>query len=415
MQDLAVFGGSRSFEAPVIVGEPVVDDVPGVLEDLGRVLNSRRLTNNGPWVQAFEEAVKQATRTKYCIATDNGTSALQIAARALALRGEIIVPAFTFIATAHAFAWQGLRPVFVDVDPDTHTIDVQAVEAAITPQTTAICGVHLWGNLCDVAALTELADRHDLALLFDAAHALGCENAAGIPVGSFGDAEVLSFHATKFVSAFEGGAVVTNDDALARQLGQLRNFGFDDSGRVQSIGINAKMSEASAVMGLHSLRHYDDIVAANRSNLQGYRNQLGKCAGIDFVVPRDIKTSNCQYVVVVIDERETGISRDALLACLRAEGIFAKAYFEPPCHLAEPYRVRQTMTLPVSEQLGRSVLCLPSGRAVGCEQIDGISDLIRFILKCGPEVENRLEGGAHVPRRAERKIQPRIQNPHSSA
>lgn len=391
MLDLAVFGGLPSFEPPVFVGEPVVQNVAGVLRDLGDVLNSRRLTNDGPRVRAFEEAVNRVTGTRYCIATDNGTSALQIAARALQVDGEVIVPAFTFIATAHAFAWQGLEPVFVDVDPRSHTIDVQAVESAITPRTTAICGVHLWGNLCDVDALSDIAGRHDLVLMFDAAHALGCEDESGRRVGGFGRAEVLSFHATKFVSAFEGGAVVTNDAELAKLLRRLRNFGFDGAGNIGCLGINAKMSEAAAVMGLHSLRHYDDIVAANRRNLERYRANLAGCPGIDFVTPRDLRASNCQYVVAVTDAGESRISRDILLACLRAEGVFAKAYFVPPCHLAEPYCSRRTTALPVSEELARLVLCLPTGLALGDQDIDRVCELIRLILTCGPAIQRGLE------------------------
>jgi len=391
MLDLAVFGGLPSFEPPVFVGQPVVQNIPGVLHELGEVLESRRLSNDGPRVRAFEEAVKRVTGTRHCIATDNGTSALQIAARGLQMRGEVIVPAFTFIATPHAFAWQGLDPVFVDVDPQTHTIDVRAVEAAITPRTTAICGVHLWGNPCDVDALSAIAERHGLTLMFDAAHALGCEDDSGRRIGGFGKAEILSFHATKFVSAFEGGAVVTNDPDLAGILRRLRNFGFDSSGNVASLGINAKMSEASAVMGLHSLRHYDSIVAANRRNLQRYRANLQDCSGLEFVTPRDPRASNCQYVVAVADERETRISRDTLLACLHAEGVFAKAYFVPPCHLAEPYRSRRKRPLPVSEELARLVLCLPTGLAMGDEDVDRVSELIRLILTYGPAIERRFE------------------------
>jgi dTDP-4-amino-4,6-dideoxy-D-glucose transaminase len=396
MLDLALFGGRPSFEPPVILGEPVVPDVDAVLREMSELLQSRRFTNDGPRVHAFEHAIMELTGASHCVATDNGTSGLQIAARALGVEGEVIVPAFTFIATAHAFAWQGLCPVFVDVDPHTHTIDPNAVAAAVTPRTTAICGVHLWGNVCDVAALTAIAERHDLTLLFDAAHALGCADSDGVRVGGFGNAEIFSFHATKFVSAFEGGAVVTDDARLAERLARARNFGFDDSGHAAGIGINAKMSEASAVMGLHSLQHYDQIVAVNRRNLRGYSAALEGCAGIDILLPDDLSASNCQYVVARIDEARSGLSRDTLLAALRAEGVFAKAYFVPPCHLAEPYRTPKPGHLPVSELLAREVLCLPSGLAVELEQVFEICELIRSIRQLGPRVERRLHGRHHA-------------------
>jgi dTDP-4-amino-4,6-dideoxygalactose transaminase len=222
---LAIFGHAPAFESPLHVGRPNLPDKPAILARIEVALDAGWLTNAGPLVAAFERRVAAETGVRHCIATCNGTAALELAVRALDLVGEVIVPAYTFIATAHALAWLRLRPVFCDVDATTHTLDVDRVAQAIGPQTSAILGVHLWGRACDVSSLTALAHERGLPILFDAAHAFGCTY-QGRPIGSFGTCEVFSFHATKFVHSGEGGAITTNDDRFAERLRLLRNFGF---------------------------------------------------------------------------------------------------------------------------------------------------------------------------------------------
>ena len=222
------------------------------LERIDRMLTSGRLSNHGPMNDEFESAVAKIAGARHCIASCNATIALELAISALGMKGEVIVPSFTFVATVHALWRQGIRPVFCDIDPETHCLDVASVEAAITSETTGILGVHLWGNVGDVEALEDLARRKGLKLLFDAAHAFGCGTTAR-PVGTNGDAEVFSFHATKFVHSIEGGAVVTNDADLARRLRLMVNFGFSGEDTVSHLGTNGKMTEASAAMGLTSL------------------------------------------------------------------------------------------------------------------------------------------------------------------
>src|SRR5262245_59345547 len=253
LDSLALFGGSPLFAEPLHVGRPsFAASKRQVLARIEQVLDRRFVTNNGPLVQELEAKVAEFLKVEHCVAVVNGTVGLELVARALELRGDVIVPGFTFIATAHAFHWLGLRPVFCDVDRRSHALDPRRLEECLTPATSAVVGVHLWGEPCDVAALQAFADRHRLALLFDAAHAFGCAE-AGRMIGGFGCAEVFSFHATKFFQTFEGGAVTTDDGELAKRLRLLRNFGFAGFDTVVDYGTNGKMTELSAAMGLVAL------------------------------------------------------------------------------------------------------------------------------------------------------------------
>src|SRR5882724_336712 len=225
INQLALFGGRPAFDRPLHVGRPNIGSRKRFFELLEGALDRGWLTNSGPLVDEFEKKVSDYVGVKHCVSICNATIALEIAIRAAKLDGEVILPSFTFVATAHALQWQKITPVFCDIDPATHTIDPAKVERMITPRTTGILGVHLWGRGCDVEALAAIARRRNLKLLFDAAHAFGCTH-RGKMIGGFGDAEVFSFHATKFLNSFEGGAVVTNDDELARKVRLMKNFGF---------------------------------------------------------------------------------------------------------------------------------------------------------------------------------------------
>src|SRR6266478_4258757 len=247
LNDLAIFGGNRSFDQILHVGRPNIGNKERLLQRMSEVLDRRWLTNQGPYVEEFEQQLRQLLGVSHCDALCNATDGLQLAMRAMGMSEEVIVPAFTFIATAHAVQWLGFTPVFCDVDPTTHTIDPARVEELITPRTTGIIGVHLWGQPCNIEALTSIARRHGLKLLFDAAHAFNC-SWRGRMIGNFGDAEVFSFHATKFFNAFEGGALATNDAELAQRVQRMRNFGFAGMDQTDALGTNAKMSEASAAM-----------------------------------------------------------------------------------------------------------------------------------------------------------------------
>jgi dTDP-4-amino-4,6-dideoxygalactose transaminase len=392
IDELAVFGGTPAFDAPLYVGRPTIGDRTRLLGRIIDALDRRWLTNDGPFVREFERRIADLLDVKHCIATSNGTVALEIAARALGLAGEVIVPSLTFIATAHALQWQQITPVFCDVDPDTHTLDPARVETMITPRTTGIIGVHLWGRGCDIDGLQSVARRHNLKLMYDAAHAFGC-SVNGRMIGGFGDAEVFSFHATKFLNTFEGGAVTTNDDALAATIRLMRNFGFAGFDNVTHVGTNGKMNEICAAMGLTGLDDIDAIIARNRQSYALYARELTGIRGLRLIAYDTSEKGNFQYVVVDIDEAETGVSRDALLSVLHAENVIARRYFFPGCHRMEPYRSLfpdAGSFLPVTNSLVQRLLCLPAGTAIDEATIVRVARIVRLVAANGSEIEERL-------------------------
>jgi dTDP-4-amino-4,6-dideoxygalactose transaminase len=389
---LAILGGEPAFRDQLHVGQPNIGDRQRLLVRIGDLLDRKWLTNNGPLVHEFESQVAQHAGVKHCIATCNATVALEIAIRATGLSGEVIVPSFTFIATAHALQWQGIRPLFCDIDPVTHNIDPGKLAQMITPRTTGIIGVHLWGRPCAVDALTELAARHGLRLLFDAAHAFAC-SCRGRMIGGFGDAEVLSFHATKFLNTFEGGAILTNDDELAARMRLMTNFGFAGYDNVTQIGTNGKMSEVAAAMGLTNLESLGCFVSTNQANYRCYRGGLAALPGISLIRYDDGEKCNYQYVVVEVDEREAGLHRDHLLKALHAERILARRYFWPGCHRMEPYRSYYPdaeLSLPATNRVAERVLVLPTGTATGPDEIEIICSTIRLALQSSDVIRRGL-------------------------
>ncbi|MEB3172409.1 MAG: DegT/DnrJ/EryC1/StrS family aminotransferase [Cyanobacteriota bacterium] len=362
---------------PLHVGAPNLAPW-GEFAQLARGAFGRRwLTNRGPLVQQLEAALQEQLGVAHVIACANGTVALELAARAAELRGEVILPSFTFVATAHALQWQGLRPVFADVDPDTYNLDPAAVEALITPATSAIVGVHLYGRPCAIAPLQELADRHGLALLFDAAHAFGCA-ADGRAIGSHGLCEVFSFHATKVFNTGEGGAIATNDGALAERVRLLQNFGFAAEDRVVALGLNGKMSELNAALGLANLRHLPRFVATNRRHHGTYRQELDGVEGLRVIDFGAQSASNYHYVIVEVDADHFGCQRDALRDHLTAHGVLARRYFTPGCHRQPPYSGSAAADhLPQTERLSERLLALPNGMQLGGGDMRRICRLIQ--------------------------------------
>jgi dTDP-4-amino-4,6-dideoxygalactose transaminase len=313
------------------VGRPNVGNRERFLERVNSILNQRWLTNNGPYVQQFEREVAKLLGVRHCIALCNGTVALQVAIRALRLSGEVIVPSFTFIATAHALYWQEITPVFCDVLPSTHSIDPRRVEELITQRTTRIIGVHLSGNPCDAGALTDIARRHGLKLIFDAAHAFGCSH-QGRMIGNFGHAEVFGFHATKFLNTLESGAITTNDDELDRSIRPVKNFGFAGYDKVGCLGTNGKMNEISAAMGLTGLESMNDFIVHNYRKYRQYIKELENLTGVQVFLCDESEKCNYQYIVLEIDKISSPLSREELLEILWAENVLAGPYFYPGCH-----------------------------------------------------------------------------------
>jgi dTDP-4-amino-4,6-dideoxygalactose transaminase len=392
IEELAIFGGLPTFGNKLYVGRPNVGDRQRLLERINDILDSKWFSNSGQFVSEFEQRIEDLLGVKHCIATCNATLGLEIAIKACGLSGEVIVPAFTFIATAHALQWQNITPVFCDIDSDTHNIDPSEVEKLITPLTTGIMGVHLWGRGCDVEGLTEVANRHELRLIFDAAHAFGCSH-QGRMIGGFGDVEVFSFHATKFCNSFEGGAIATNNSQLATKIRLMKNFGFVDYDCVASVGTNAKMSEISAAMGLTSLESIEEFIAVNHRNYQYYQQELADIPGIHLVTYNETEKSNYQYIVVEIDEDVTLISRDKIQGILWAENIIARRYFYPGCHQMEPYRSQNRHTdlsLPNTDILASKVLVLPTGTSVTATEITNICQILRLVILQSHKIIGRL-------------------------
>jgi len=392
--DLAIFGGIPSFREPLHVGRPNIGCRELLFERINSMLDRRWLSNNGPFVQEFEQRIADMTGARHCIAMCNGTVALEIAIRALELKGEVILPSFTFVATAHALQWQEITPVFCDIDPATHTIAPACIEKMITPRTTGIIGVHLWGRPCDITALTEIAATHRLRLLFDAAHGFGCSY-KGTMLGNFGDAEVFSFHPTKFFNTIEGGAILTNNDALAKKIRLMKNFGFSGYDNVVYIGTNGKMNEFSALTGLTNLESIHEFIAVNQANYDAYAEGIGDLPGVSLISYDRSEKCNLQYVVLEIDESKAWVSRDRLIDILRAENVLARRYFYPGCHRMEPYRSyfpHAGLVLPETESLTQRVLSLPTGTAVGAAEIGRICRIIRLALEHGQEIHELMEG-----------------------
>jgi dTDP-4-amino-4,6-dideoxygalactose transaminase len=379
-KDLAINGAPPMFAEPLHVGRPNIGNHERFLRRAAEILDRGWLSNNGPVAQEFECRIAAFLGIKHCVAMCNGTIALEIATRALNLKGEVIVPSYTFIATAHALQWQEITPIFADIDPQTHNLDPAAVRRMITPRTTGIIGVHLWGRAAPVAELQAIADEHHLRLMFDASHGFGCSR-GGKLLGSFGECEVFSFHATKFFNTFEGGAVVTNDDALAEKMRLMRNFGFSGYDNVIYPGTNGKMTEIAAAMGLTNLEDMDSFVATNRKNYEAYRDRIASLGALSLLTYDESEANNFQYIVVEVGV-DFPVSRDRIVEVLHAENVLARKYFWPGCHNMEPYRSyypHAGLVLPNTKLVADRVLVLPTGSAMPADDIESISAIVRLL------------------------------------
>ncbi len=395
ISNLAFFGGAPKFQEKLHVGRPNIGNKDRLLERFNDILERKWFSNNGQYVQAFEKRLSELTGAKHCIAICNGTVALEIMIRALDLKGEVIVPSFTFIATAHALQWQEITPIFCDIDPQTHTIDPTQVERLITPKTTGIIGVHVWGRPCDIERLTQISQQYHLKLAFDASHAVGCSY-QGKMIGNFGEAEVFSFHATKFLNTFEGGAIVTNNDELAAKIRLMKNFGFGPGyDNVEYIGTNGKMNEISAAMGVTGLESIDSFIETNFRNYKTYQSELEGIPGLKLVSYEEHERNNYQYIIVEIDPELTGINRDELVQILHAENILARRYFYPGCHQMQPYASyfpNANLLLPETEKLTQKVFSLPTGTAVNSDDIKTICQVIRLAIQQSGEIRELMYG-----------------------
>ena len=379
--DLAINGAPPAFAQPLHVGRPNLGDRDALLRLTGEIYDRRWLTNNGPLVQELEARLAQRLGVKHCVAMCNGTIALEIAIRALGLKDEVIVPSYTFVATAHALHWQAITPVFADIDPRTHNLDPASVRRMITPRTSGIIGVHLWGRPAPINELQQIADEHGLQLMFDAAHAFDC-SFGGVRIGGFGRCEVFSFHATKVFNTFEGGAVATDDDDLAEAMRLMRNFGFSGYDNVIHPGTNGKMPEINAAMGLVNLEAMPEFIEGNRRAYLAYQQGLKDIDGIRLIPYDQTNGPNYQYVVVEVDPAFL-TSRDQIVAALQAENILARKYFWPGCHRMQPYCdlfPHAGLVLAETERVADRTIVLPTGTSLppgSVEVVTGVLEALR--------------------------------------
>ena len=380
VQDLAINDEAPAFSEPLHVGRPNIGERESFLERVNEIFDNRWFSNNGPMVQQFEEEIAKHLGVKHCIAMCNGTIALEIAIRALGLTGEVIVPSYTFVATAHALQWQEITPVFADIDPVTHSLDPDSVRQMITPRTSGIIGVHIWGQPCNIEGLQAVANEHELQLMFDAAHAFSCSH-EGQMIGNFGRCEVFSFHATKFFNSFEGGAIATNDDDVAKQIRLMKNFGFAGYDNVIYSGTNGKMTEICAAMGLTSLESIDDFMEVNKRNYLTYKKGIAEIPGLSLLVNEGEDRRNHQYIVMKVDSKFP-LTRDEVIQVLLAENVLARKYFWPGCHNMEPYRSfypHAGLLLTQTQIISNRVIVMPTGTTMSLDNIKAILTILQLL------------------------------------
>lgn len=351
----------RKFQEPIFVTRPLLPEIQHVNAKMSEIWASKWVTNSGLQQKRLEEKLKEHLETENCSLFSNGTLALLLGLKSLDLTGEVITTPFTFPATVQALDWNGLTPVFCDIEPNTLTMDVTKIEALITEKTSAILGVHVFGNPCDVEKIQEIADKYKLKVIYDGAHSFGTK-IDGQPVSSYGDMTMFSFHATKLFNTIEGGALTFTDSRYAKKLDLLKNFGIANQDEVVLSGLNAKMNEIQAAIGLESLK----LVAEERSKRhvikKTYEQHLEKIPGVRILTNLEGEHSSYQYFVIEIDEAVYGKSRDWLQQELQQNNVFTRKYFYPLCSDFEWYKhleSAQPKNLPVAQKTVEGVLAMP--------------------------------------------------------
>jgi len=387
---LAILGGKSQFVDRLGIVSPRLPILEQIAEPLREALRTGRLTNHARYVPEFEQELVEKLEVPHVTAVGNATLGLILALDALQQAGDVILPAYTYCASAHALFWahRQLKPVFVDILPDIFTIDPIAVEAAITPRTTAILAVHIYGHPCEIDELEKIAQRHGISLIFDSAHAFGSHYKDKL-IGRFGDAEIFSFHATKVFPVGEGGCITTGNGDFAKHLSIARKFGDPGDGNTQFPGINAKMQEFNAIVGLEMLKVVDQHITNRRNYATNLIGRLNQVPGIAFQTIRPYVFTNYQNFVILVDEKEFGLSRDQLFEALVAENILARKYFYPPLHWHDAYAEYRDVSLPVTERIASQVLCLPFYSEMTREMLDGLCTAIERIHHHSPVLRNR--------------------------
>ncbi len=363
----------------ILVTQPLLPPLEEFEPYLKTIWESKWLTNNGQFHQELESSLCRYLNVKYLSLFSNGTLALITALQALRITGEVITTPFSFVATTHSLWWNNIKPVFVDIEPNTFNLDPAKVESAITPQTTAIMPVHVYGNPCNVKALQEIADTYNLKIIYDAAHTFNV-GIDGNSVLNYGNLSILSFHATKTYNTIEGGAIVCHTEKMKRHIDDLKNFGFRDETTVVAPGINAKMNEVQAAFGLLQLKYVDQAIEKRRAVAYTYREELKNVEGITILNDIPGVKHNYSYFPILVEEKKFGKSRDALYEYLKKHDIYGRRYFYPLISNFPTYKglpSAHPANLPVANEVADKVLCLPIHHEITSDEVETIVNLIK--------------------------------------
>lgn len=363
----------------ITVTQPHLPPLNEFVEYLEKIWISKKLTNGGPFHEELEERLCEYLGVEYISLFSNGTLALVTALQTLRISGEVITTPYSFVASTHALWWNNIKPVFVDIDKDTLNLDPHKIESAITPQTTAILPVHVYGTPCDVNSIKKIADTYGLKVIYDACHTFGVK-INGIPVLNFGDLSVMSFHATKVYNTFEGGAIICHDEATKGRIDNLKNFGFVDETVVVTPGINAKMNEFQAALGLLQLKYVDSAIEKRRQITDRYRTNLSNMRGLKYFNDFPGVKHCYSYFPIIINELEFGKTREDLYTYLKGRNVFTRRYFYPLISQFPTYRSLDSALpgkMPVAEQITKEVLCLPIFTDLELIVVDEICSMIK--------------------------------------
>lgn len=360
----------------ILVTQATLPEMNEYMDEIRSIWETNWLTNMGEKHQTLQEKLRDYLQVQNIELLVNGHMALELTLQALDLKGEVITTPFTFASTTHAIVRNGLEPVFCDIRSDNYTIDAEKIEELITDKTCAIMPVHVYGNVCDVERIQEIADKHKLKVIYDAAHTFG-ELYKGKGIGTYGDASCFSFHATKVFNTIEGGAVCYRDTELGECIYNLKNFGIRGQEIVESVGANAKMNEFQAAMGICNLRHIDEQIRKRKRIVNHYQERLGNIQGIDIWYEQKNVQSNYAYFPMLI-HKESGLSRDEVFELLAANNIFARKYFYPLTSVFDCYKEKFDVNLtPIAKSISDEVLTLPLYPDLSLDVIDKICDIIQ--------------------------------------
>lgn len=361
----------------IFVTRPSLPSLEEYIAELRDIWESQWLTNMGPKHNLLEKELKEYLGVDRISLFTNGHTALELCLQAMNLSGEVITTPFTFASTTHAIVRNHLKPVFCDIDPNTYCIDAKKIESLITEKTTAIVPVHVYGHVCDVEEIGRIAKKYNLKVIYDAAHTFG-ERYKGRGIGSFGDASMFSFHATKVYNSIEGGAICYKDEALGKELYKLKDFGIKDEETVDGVGANGKMNELVAAMGLCNLRHVDENIAKRKALVECYKENLAEMDGLQLPPVQPEVQSNYSYFPIVIDELVCGVSRDDIFKQLGENGVHARKYFYPLTNAFDCYEGEfDANETPIALRISHQVLTLPLYVNLTIEEVKYISEIIR--------------------------------------